>query len=97
MNLQYKIREKINADLAQAGKDEIQQLNDSLRLLSKWRGGLLQNTFLQHHGSNVLEGPFSGLDILRNSAEGCYVPKLLGCYEQPLWPYIQSAISNQYS
>jgi hypothetical protein len=33
---------------------------------------------------------------LRQSAEGCHVAKLLGCYEQPLQPFIEAAIVAGY-
>lgn len=72
------------------------QLNDALRLLSKWRSVLIQNTLLQQQGTLVMEGVLEGLDFLRNSAEGCHIAKLLGCYEQPLQPYIEAAIHARY-
>jgi hypothetical protein len=57
---------------------------------------LIQNTVLQHQGVLVLQGPLKGLHFLEQSAEGCHVAKLLGCYEQPLQPYIQQAIDAGY-
>lgn len=43
-----------------------------------------------------MEGPFQGLRFLKHSAEGCHIPKLIGCYEQPLHDFIQKAVNRQY-
>lgn len=72
------------------------ELNDSLRLLAKWRSALIQNVVLQHQGTCVRQGVLKGLDFLPQSAEGCHVPKLLGCYEAPLQAHLQSAIARDY-
>ena len=71
-------------------------LNGALRHLSKWRSVLIQNTLLQQHGTVVMQGPLKGLDFLSESAEGCHIAKLLGCYEQPLQPFIEQAIATNY-
>lgn len=71
-------------------------LNNALRLLSKWRSVLIQNTLIQQEGLSVMQGPLAGLEFIAQSAEGCHVPKLLGCYEQPLQPYITQALSAGY-
>lgn len=73
------------------------KLNSALRLLAKWRSILIQNTVLKKHGTIVWQGPLKGLDFLSHSAEGCHIAKLLGCYEQPLQPYIEQAIGRPYS
>ena len=73
------------------------QLNNALRLLSKWRSVLIQNTLVQQQGTTVMDGPLKGMDFLPESAEGCHIAKLLGCYEQPLQPYIEQAIQKQYA
>jgi len=44
----------------------------------------------------VLNGPLKGLDFLPQSTEGCHISKLLGCYEQPLQPYIEQVIQAGY-
>jgi SAM-dependent methyltransferase len=71
-------------------------LNNMLRLLSKWRSALIQNTLLLQQGTIVMQGPLQGLDFLSESAEGCHIAKLLGCYEQPLQPFIEQAIQAAY-
>ena len=82
--------------VANGSAAEQAQLNNALRLLSKWRSVLIQNTLLQQQGTTVMQGPLQGLDFLRESAEGCHIAKLLGCYEQPLQPFIEAAIGASY-
>lgn len=43
-----------------------------------------------------MQGPLQGMDFLPQSAEGCHMAKLLGCYEQPLLPFIEQAIQAAY-
>ena len=97
MTLQANVRDQLQKLLAQAQADEIRQLNNALRLLSKWRSILLQNTVLQKHGTKVWQGPLAGLDFVAKSTEGCLVAKLLGCYEQPLFPFLEDVIASQYA
>jgi hypothetical protein len=96
MTFHARIRQQAIAQLG-AGADDQSSLNGALRLLSKWRSVLIQNTLLQQHGTLVMQGPLQGLDFLPQSAEGCHIAKLLGCYEQPLQPFIEQAIEAQYS
>lgn len=96
MSLHTQIRQQLLQNLGGAAADEAAQLNNALRLLAKWRCVLIQNTLLQQQGTVVLDGPLAGLDFLPQSAEGCHIPKLLGCYEQPLLPYIEAAIRENY-
>ena len=37
------------------------QLNNALRLLSKWRSVLIQNTLLKNQGTVVMQGPLAGM------------------------------------
>jgi hypothetical protein len=90
------IRQQVLAQLDPPVEDEVMQLNNALRLLAKWRSVLIQNTVLKQHGTKVWQGPVQGLDFLPQSAEGCHIAKLLGCYEQPLQPFIQTAIDARY-
>ena len=96
MSLHHQILHQLQGQLLAPQADQAAQLNDALRLLSKWRSVLIQNTVLQHHGTLVRHGPLAGLDFLAQSAEGCHVAKLLGCYEQPLQPHIEQAIQSHY-
>lgn len=99
MTLHANVRRQLLGTLGQPPRspaDEVAQLNDALRLLSKWRSVPIQNTLLQHQGTIVMDGPLQGLDFLPQSAEGCHIAKLLGCYEQPLLPFIEGAIRTNY-
>lgn len=42
-------------------------------------------------GETVRGGPFAGMTYLLAQAEGCIIPKLLGCYEQELHPVLEAA------
>jgi hypothetical protein len=97
MNLHKKIVWQLQAQLTTVHSDEEVQLNNVLRLLAKWRSVLIQNTILQQHGTKVWQGPLKGMDFLSQSAEGCHIAKLLGCYEQPLLPFIEAAIEANYA
>ena len=93
--LASQVKAQLNAVLAQS-QNEAAQLNNALRLLSKWRSVLIQNTLLQQQGTSVMQGPLVGMNFLAQSAEGCHIAKLLGCYEQPLQPFIEQAIESAY-
>ena len=95
MALHASIRQQLSTQLG-AGADDQATLNNALRLLSKWRSVLIQNTLLQQQGTVVMQGPLAGLDFLQQSAEGCHIAKLLGCYEQPLQPFIEQASAQAY-
>lgn len=97
MTLHANIRAQMQALLSQAQSDEIGQLNNALRLVSKWRSVLLQNTVLQNHGTKVWQGPLQGLDFVRHATEGCLVAKLIGCYEQPLHRYLEQVVAANYA
>jgi SAM-dependent methyltransferase len=43
-----------------------------------------------------MQGPLVGMNFLAQSAEGCHIAKLLGCYEQPLQPFIEASIVANY-
>ena len=95
MSLEQNIQSQLLTQLQGAQASQA-QLNNALRLLSKWRSVLIQNTLLQQQGTVVMQGPLAGMDFLSQSAEGCHIAKLLGCYEQPLQPFIEQAITNAY-
>ncbi|MAS59658.1 MAG: hypothetical protein CMQ07_00900 [Gammaproteobacteria bacterium] len=87
---------RLIADLNKNEVDSNQKLNNSLRLLAKWRSELIKNTILKNNGTKVLDGPVKGLDFLERSAEGCHVAKLLGCYEQPLHEKLMGVLAGNY-
>lgn len=96
MNLQAHVHQQLQTLLAQPKAEEPGQLNKALRLLSKWRSLLITEALLDRHGTVVMSGPLKGLDFLPQSTEGCHLAKQLGCYEQPLQPFIEQAITNGY-
>lgn len=95
MSLEQNIQNQLLSQLQEKQADHA-QLNNALRLLSKWRSVLIQNTLLSQQGTVVMQGPLAGMDFLPQSAEGCHIAKLLGCYEQPLQPFIEHAIESAY-
>jgi len=96
MNLNQKVKETLLTSLKKESVNEIDHLNDSLRLLSKWRSILIANTYIENEGVKIFQGPFKGMNFLRESSEGCHVAKLLGTYEQPLHKYLEKIISFDY-
>lgn len=64
--------------------EDPRMLNGLLRQLGMWRGSMIGNTFIRHHGLTVYAGPFKGMTYLDHSTEGCLIPRLLGCYEAEL-------------
>lgn len=96
MSLHTQIRQQLTQQLTEKSND-LASLNNALRLLSKWRSVLIQNSLLAEQGTLVMQGPLKGLDFLPQSAEGCHIAKLLGCYEQPLQIFIENAIQKKYA
>lgn len=66
----------------------IDDLNEVLRLLGRWRSHLLTNTFHMHHGLKIWSGPFAGMEYVAASTEGALIPRLLGTYESELHPHL---------
>jgi hypothetical protein len=97
MTLADRVSQQLLQGLSRESLDMNASLNDSLRLLSKWRSVLIQNTLLEKEGTRVLGGPLKGLDFIDKSAEGCHIAKLLGCYEQPLQQYINRVLNGNYT
>ena len=87
------LKNELSKEIKNSGK----VLLDLLRVLSKWRIELIRNAFIKSNGLNVVAGPFAGMLFMEHSQEGCHIPKLLGCYEQPLWSTIEQVIKRSYS
>jgi hypothetical protein len=64
MTLHTNVRNQLLTNLQAVNPNELAQLNDALRLLSKWRSVLIQNTLLQQQGTVVMQGPLAGLDFI---------------------------------
>lgn len=97
MNLHSRIRKQLLESLSAPQANEAEQLNNALRLLAKYRSLLIQNTMIQKYGITVFSGPFKGMQFAKQSSEGCHVPKLLGCYEQELNPFVMSIGGRGYN
>lgn len=77
------------------GDDNIEKLRRALRICASHRAHLVANTLVQSGGLAVRGGPFAGMLIPRRVAEGCFVPKLLGCYEAELHPVIEEILEKR--
>jgi hypothetical protein len=82
-----------NAAAAGQVSDEL-LLNDTLRLLSKWRSQLIANTLIGRNGMTVQGGPFAGMAYVASQAEGSLAARLIGCYEGELHPHIQAFVED---
>ena len=71
-----------------------QELEGILHLMGKWRHQMISNTIKMRDGLVVQGGPFAGMQLAPYSAEGCFAPKLLGCYEQALHPHLEKFIAR---
>lgn len=72
MNWHEQVRQSALGMISAKEGDTAARLNGLLRLLSKWRSAMIQNTVLRRQGTIVQEGPVRGLDFLPRSAEGYY-------------------------
>src|SRR6266480_4535805 len=88
MNFHQRSRRQLVDYLAVSEPNDRMVLDRSLRLLAKYHATLLQNTFLKLCGTRVQGGPFAGMEFVAQSAEGCLLPKLLGCYEAELHGFL---------
>lgn len=66
------------------------EMNEALRLMSRWRSRLLARTFVAREGARVLQGPFAGMEYVTEASEGALMPRLLGTYESELHPHLRS-------
>lgn len=96
MTLNEKVVNMLGLEQQPTETDLATLLNEKLRLLSKWRSALIQNTILQKEGATVSDGPFKGMRFIDSSAEGCHVAKLIGCYEQPLHKIVDEITAKGY-
>jgi hypothetical protein len=71
-------------------------LAGALRLLAKYRSHVIQFGLASQAASEVQGGPFRGMKYVDHSAEGCHIPKMIGCYEHELQPFFEAAIRTGY-
>lgn len=82
--------------LMSSGSDDAEALR-RLRLLAQSRCQQLTDHLVATGGRAVRSGPFAGMWLLDRAEEGCYLPKLLGCYEMELHPWIEYARLHGYA
>lgn len=69
----------------------------ALHRLAVHRAALIQSHLASQLPRVVQQGPFAGMRLLNRSAEGCYLPKWLGSYEQELHGLIAELPRKQYA
>ena len=82
------LKETVKSFFKNDDNSYIDNANQALRFLAKYRSALLANTFKEEYGTKILSGPFEGMEFLDEVSEGCYLPKLLGIYESEIHNYI---------
>ncbi|MDO8381151.1 class I SAM-dependent methyltransferase [Phenylobacterium sp.] len=64
------------------------ELSTMLRVLAIWRSRSIAATLARLHDGKILNGPFAGMDYVKDATEGALAPRLLGSYESELHPTI---------
>lgn len=64
------------------------ELGTMLRVLAIWRSRSIAATLARLHDGKILNGPFAGMDYVKDATEGALAPRLLGSYESELHPTI---------
>lgn len=77
-----------------AGPPSADALNRALRHLAKWRAEVMANTLDRRVGTQVISGPFKGMDYAVRASEGSRTARLLGAYEASLHPVIEAIIAR---
>ena len=57
---------------------------------------ILVNTFRARQGNTVFSGPFAGMHYASNASEGALMPRLIGCYEAELHPFLAQVAQAGY-
>jgi hypothetical protein len=96
LNMHEKTLAKLRAFLEEDQLAPVDKLRHILRLTASHRVNLVGNTLVHFGGMKVRSGPFAGMLIPNRVAEGCFVPKLLGCYEAELHPVINHIRERGY-
>lgn len=95
-NIHHTMDSLLRRALAKPEPLSVRELENILRLMGKWRHQLISNTIKVRDGLVVKAGPFAGMQLLQQSVEGCFAPKLLGCYEQGLHPHLERFIARGF-
>jgi SAM-dependent methyltransferase len=81
------LRERLDRDPPLA---EPRELNLALRVLALWRASQIVDAYVRYEGLKVYQGPFKGMDYVRQATEGAIAPRLMGTYESELHPHIEA-------
>lgn len=87
---------RVQEALADETRSVPDRMHRALRMLASYRSGMIASSLLAHGGDRVRHGPFAGLAIAPETANGCLAPKLLGCYEQELHPVVEAIADRGY-
>ncbi len=68
----------------------VEEVNEALRTLAKWRSQALATTQINREGAAVAQGPFAGMDYAGRATEGAKAARLFGSYESELHPAIEA-------
>lgn len=86
----------LNALMGQSTLSERTRVERLLPRAAKWRQQILVNTFRARQGNTVFSGPFAGMNYASNASEGALMPRLIGCYEAELHPFMAEVNSAGY-
>ena len=89
-----KVSSIVNSHMNNSKMSDTNKINQSLRILAKYRCSQIANTIVQTHGNEILGGPFQGMKFINEVSEGCFLPKLLGIYESELHNLIKKIVKN---
>jgi hypothetical protein len=56
----------------------------------------VRGKILGRYGPTVLSGPFRGMTYVKHAVGSAFCPKILGCYERELHPFIEEFIQRSY-
>jgi precorrin-6B methylase 2 len=73
---------------------EMEDLENTLRMLSRWRALVLANTFIKEQGAKIWSGPFAGMEYVTEATEGSLIARLLGTYESELHPHLSAIVAK---
>jgi len=82
------LKETVESFFKNDDNSYIDNSNQALRFLAKFRSSLIANTLKEKYGKKIYSGPFQGMEFLDEVSEGCYIPKLLGIYESEIHSFI---------
>ncbi|MGZ3375341.1 MAG: hypothetical protein ACXU8S_01975 [Phenylobacterium sp.] len=72
---------------------EMEDLEQTMRLLARWRSQVLANTFIKEQGARIWTGPFAGMEYVAEATEGSLIARLLGTYESELHPHLAAIVA----